>query len=34
VSYRPLLSSGAKAVAADGKLRLALEGFGYLVGQK
>jgi len=33
-SYRPLLASGAKAEAAEGKLVLSLEGFGYFVGQK
>ncbi len=32
--YRPLLTSGAKPGAADGKFALVLEGFGYLVGQK
>lgn len=30
---RPLLARGAKTAAADGKITLDLEGFGYLVGQ-
>jgi len=33
-SYRPLLSRGAKAGSAEGKVTLDLEGFGYYAGQK
>lgn len=33
-AYRPLLSSGAKAAVAEGKLAVDLQGFGYLVGRK
>lgn len=33
-AYRPLLTSGAKPGGANGRFALALDGFGYLVGQK
>lgn len=33
-AFRPVLSSGTKAAAGDGKLLVDLKGFGYLVSQK